>query len=131
LRSNVLHLDCALGLVKPGLLVWCPEKLIDGLPTSLRGWDAITVSKEEANGLATNGLILEEGRMVMDADNQRVIGELRRRGVDVIPLAFDGPIKAGGGLRCAHHPLWRESAFDEQLQQSLEPSMSLEGHEPK
>ena len=111
LRSNVLHLDCALGLVKPGLLVWCPEKLIDGLPTSLRSWDAITVSKDEANRLATNGLILEEGRMIVDADNQRVIGELRKRKVDVMPLPFDGPIFTGGGLRCAHHPLLRESAL--------------------
>ena len=111
LRSNVLHLDCALGLVKPGLLVWCPEKLIDGLPVSLRSWDAITVSKDEANRLATNGLILEEGRMIVDADNQRVIGELRKRKVDVMPLPFDGPIFTGGGLRCAHHPLLRESAL--------------------
>src|SRR5262249_22085374 len=112
LRSNVLHLDCALGLVRPGLLVWCPEKLIDGLPTSLRGWDAITVSKEEAERLATNGLVLEEGRMIVDADNVRVIDELRKRRMDVIPIAFDGPISWGGGLRCAHHPLWRESVLE-------------------
>jgi len=111
LRSNVLHLDCALGLVKPGLLVWCPEKLIDGLPMSLRDWDAITVSKEEASKLATNGLILEEGRMIVDADNARVIEELGKRKVDVIPLPFDAPIRIGGGLRCAHHPLWRESVL--------------------
>ncbi|UYN96632.1 MAG: hypothetical protein KIT25_06785 [Enhydrobacter sp.] len=109
LKSNVLHLDCALGLVRPGLLVWCPEKLIDGLPTTLRSWDAITVSKDEADKLATNGLILEAGRMIVDADNARTIGELRRRGVEVIALPFDGPIATGGGLRCAHHPLWRES----------------------
>jgi N-dimethylarginine dimethylaminohydrolase len=111
LRSSVLHLDCALALVKPGLLVWCPEKLIDGLPMSLRSWDAITVSKDEANRLATNGLILEEGRMIVDADNTRVIDELRNRKMDVIPLPFDGPIRVGGGMRCAHHPLWRESAL--------------------
>lgn len=112
MKSNVLHLDCAMALVKPGLLVWCPEKFIDGLPTSLRGWDAITVSRDEANKLATNGLILEEGRIIVDADNQRVIGELRKRKVDVIPLPFDGPIATGGGLRCAHHPLWRESVLE-------------------
>jgi N-dimethylarginine dimethylaminohydrolase len=111
LRSNVLHLDCALGLIKPGLLVWCPEKLIDGLPMSLRDWDAIVVSKDEANLLATNGLILEEGRMIVDADNSRVIEELRKRKVEVIPLPFDGPIGCGGGLRCCHHPLLRESAL--------------------
>lgn len=111
LRSNVLHLDCALGLVRPGLLVWCPEKLLDGLPMSLRDWDAIVVSKDEANLLATNGLILEEGRMILDADNKRVIGELDKRGVDVIPHQFNGPIVCGGSLRCAHHPLLRESVL--------------------
>lgn len=111
MKSNVLHLDCAMALIKPGLLVWCPEKLIDGLPMSLRDWDAITVSRDEANLLATNGLVLEEGRIIVDADNARVIGELRKRKVDVIPLPFDGPISTGGGLRCAHHPLLRESVL--------------------
>ncbi len=109
MRSNVLHLDCALALIKPGLLVYCPEKLIDGLPMSLRDWDAITVSREEADLLATNGLVLEEGRIIVDAGNKRVIEELRQRRMDVIPLPFDGPISTGGGLRCAHHPLLRES----------------------
>ncbi len=111
MKSNVLHLDCALALIKPGLLVWCPEKLIDGLPMSLRDWDAITVSRDEANLLATNGLVLEEGRIIVDAGNTRVIEELRKRKVDVIPLPFDGPISTGGGLRCAHHPLLRESVL--------------------
>ena len=111
MRSNVLHLDCALGLIKPGLLIWCPEKFIDGLPMSLRDWEAITVSRDEANLLATNGLVLEEGRIIVDADNARVIAELRKRRIDVIPLPFDGPISTGGGLRCAHHPLLRESVL--------------------
>lgn len=112
MKSNVLHLDCALALIKPGLLVYCPEKLIDGLPMSLRDWDKITVSIDEANRLATNALVLEEGRAIVDADNARVIEELRRRRIDVIPLPFDGPIATGGGLRCAHHPLLRESVLE-------------------
>jgi N-dimethylarginine dimethylaminohydrolase len=61
--------------------------------------------------LATNGLILEEGRMIVDADNRRVIEDLRKRKVDVIPLPFDGPIGCGGGPRSAHHPLLRESVL--------------------
>jgi N-dimethylarginine dimethylaminohydrolase len=108
LRSNVLHLEGALALIKPGLLIWCPQRLIDGLPTSLRGWDKIEVSVEEATALATNGLILEEGRAIFDADNQRVIGELEKRGMTIIAMPFDGPIALGGGLRSAHHPLVRE-----------------------
>ena len=71
MKSNVLHLDCCLALVRPGLLIWCPEKLIDGLPMALRDWDKIAVSVDEANRLATNGLVLEEGRMILDSDNVR------------------------------------------------------------
>jgi N-dimethylarginine dimethylaminohydrolase len=112
MKSNVLHLDCCLALVKPGLLIHCPEKLIDGLPMALRDWDKIVVSVDEANRLATNSLVLEAGRMIVDADNGRVIDELRKRKVEVIPLPFDGPIRMGGGLRCAHHPLLRESRLD-------------------
>jgi N-dimethylarginine dimethylaminohydrolase len=78
---------------------------------SLRDWDKVAVSVDEANRLATNGLVLEEGRVIIDADNPRVIEELRQRKIDVIPLAFDGPIATGGGLRSAHHPLVRESVL--------------------
>ena len=109
MKSNVQHLDCAMALIKPGLLVYCPEKLIDGLPMSLRDWDKVAVSVDEANKLATNGLILDEGRIIIDAGNARVTDELRKRGIEVIPLPFDAPIAAGGGLRSAHHPLLRES----------------------
>jgi hypothetical protein len=49
--------------------------------------------------------------MIVDADNARVIDELRKRKMDIIPLPFDGPIRVGGGMRCAHHPLWRESVL--------------------
>ena len=111
MRSNVHHLDGVLGLVKRGLLIHCPDRLIDGLPMSLRDWDKITVSIDEANRLATSILVLDEGRVIADADNGRVIEELRRRKVDVIALPFDGPIAAGGGLRSVHHPLVRESAL--------------------
>ena len=111
LRSNVLHLDCALALIKPGLLVWCPQKLIDGLPMSLRDWDKIEVSVDEANRLATNGLVLEEGRV----DRRRRQRARDRRAAQAQdrrhPPALRRPDPAGGGLRCAHHPLLRESVL--------------------
>jgi glycine amidinotransferase len=111
LRSNVQHLDSALALVKPGLLMWCPSRLIDGLPMALRDWDKIEISVEEAERLATNILVLEEGRILLDVGNERVIGELEKRKVEVIATAFDGPIALGGGLRSAHQALLRESVL--------------------
>jgi N-dimethylarginine dimethylaminohydrolase len=110
MRSNVLHLDWVLGLIQPGLLLFCPEKLINGLPMSLRDWDKIAVSVDEVGRLAVNVLILEPGRVIADTANGRVIDELRRRKIDVLPLPFDGPAGLGGGLRSAHHPLERDSS---------------------
>ncbi len=109
LRSNVLHLDWALGLVRPGLLIHCPDKLIDGLPMSLRDWDKIALSTTEAEQLQANILVIEESRVVIEARSHRVIEELRKRQVEVIPLPFDAPAFFGGGLRSAYHPLLRES----------------------
>ncbi|HTR87234.1 MAG TPA: hypothetical protein VMI56_22315 [Reyranella sp.] len=108
LRSNVLHLDNALALIRPGLLVHCPAKLIDGLPTSLRDWDKIDVSIEEAEQFVTHCLILDADRVIVAAHNRRLIHELSQRKIEVIRLPFDVPIGASGGLRSAHHPLLRD-----------------------
>jgi glycine amidinotransferase len=94
LRSSVLHLQDVLALVRPGLLVMQRDKLIDGLPMSLRSWDAIAASP----GL----LQLDAGRVVVTADNTDLIAELRARRMDVMPLRFDLP------LRAVVQPLWRE-----------------------
>jgi N-dimethylarginine dimethylaminohydrolase len=110
MRSNVLHLDWVVGLIKPGLLVHCPERLIDGLPMTLRSWDKVQVSTEEANRLATQGLVLEGGRIIVDADNSRLVDELRKRKVDVVSVPFDGPIAQGSGLRSVCQPLLRRAS---------------------
>lgn len=110
LRSNVLHLDWALALIGPGLLLYCPENLIDGLPTTLRSWDKIELSREEAAALAAGLLILEPGRAIVEAGNRRVIEALRERQVEPIPLPFDAPAILGGSLRSACQPLLRDGA---------------------
>jgi N-dimethylarginine dimethylaminohydrolase len=108
LRSNVLHLDWALGLVGSGLLIHCPDWLIDGLPMSLRSWDKIVLSPAEAAMLQANLLVLGEGRVVVEAGSRKLIEELRRRHVETIPVPFDGPVSLGGGLRSAHQALLRD-----------------------
>jgi N-dimethylarginine dimethylaminohydrolase len=110
LRSNVLHLDWALALIRPGLVLYCPETLIDGLPTTLRSWDKIELSREEAAALAAGLLVLEPGRAIVEAGNRRVIEALRERRVEPIPLPFDAPATLGGSLRSACQPVLRDGA---------------------
>lgn len=106
MRSSVKHLEDVLALVRPGLLACCPALLIDGLPGSLRGWDAVSLSAEEVEARAAHLLVLEPGRAVIDTANLRLGSELRARGIEAMAL----PCPAG--LRAAHLPLWRESALE-------------------
>jgi N-dimethylarginine dimethylaminohydrolase len=106
LRSDVEHLEDVLTLVRPGLLICCREKLVDGLPSALAAWDMIAISKEEAAQRTSQTLILDQERVIVAAQNARVITELRARRMDVMPLGFER------GLRAAYHPLLRESILE-------------------
>ena len=111
MRSNVLHLDCALALIKPGLLVWCPEKLIDGLPTSLRDWDAIAVSKRRGRQ-ARDQRPDPRGRPHDRRCRQRARDRRAAQAQDGRdPLPFDGPIPpaaacAAPTIRCCAKAYW-------------------------
>ena len=112
MRSHVRHLDDCLALIRPGLLVYCPDRLIDGLPMALRDWDKVEVSADEAARLATHLLVLDANRVITHSDNGRVSDELRRRGIEVVALPFDAPIRLGGGVRAACLALDRDGAAD-------------------
>lgn len=49
LHPDILHLDCALSMVKDGLIIYCEEAFLDGLPNALDNWDKITISLKEAS----------------------------------------------------------------------------------
>jgi glycine amidinotransferase len=109
LRPDVLHLDCAMALLRPSLGLWCQGRIAGELPESLLGFHWIEVSEEEAGGLGTNGLILNSETVIVERRQSRLIRELRKAGMEVIPLSYDAPATVGGAFRCSHHPLIRES----------------------
>jgi glycine amidinotransferase len=108
LATDFAHLDLALSLVRPGLGIVCREALPEGLPASLRGWNWIEVTRDEAlRDMATNGLQLDARRIVMPARATRVSEVLIAVGHIVIPVEFDTVTAFNGGLRCWSHPLAR------------------------
>jgi glycine amidinotransferase len=109
LRSNVLHLDCAMALLRPGLGLLCRTRLAGELPPSLADFRWIDVTEEEASGLGTNGLLLSPETVIVEQRRERIMGEIRQAGMEVIPLAYDAPAAVGGAFRCSHHPLVRVS----------------------
>lgn len=112
LRDDVLHLDCAMALLKPGLGLLCKERIIGELPESLKNFDFIEVTEEEAKKLGTNVLVIDEKTVIVDQQHKRIAEELRKKGQDVITIPYDVPALWGGSFRCSHHPLRRESKLE-------------------
>jgi len=108
LKSNTLHLDCALGLVREGLLVASGAVLPDGLPKSLRDWDRIEATEEEALRLGTNGFPISPSVHVTDPEFRRIGEQIAKRGITVEYVDFAISRSFGGAFRCSTQPLWRE-----------------------
>ncbi|WP_423058569.1 dimethylarginine dimethylaminohydrolase family protein [Brevibacterium linens] len=107
LHENILHLDCALGLVRHGLMVVCPEAFLDGIPDRLQGWDRVEVTMPEAGLLATNGLPLSSDVYVTDPEFSAIGSQLENRGVTVEYVDFSITRSFGGSFRCSTQPLHR------------------------
>lgn len=108
LKPNFLHLDCALGLVREGRLVACPEAMPHGLPAVLRRWDRIEVSEDEAARLGTNGLPVSPEVYITDPAFRRIGDAIAGHGVHVEYVDFAISRGFGGAFRCSTQALWRE-----------------------
>lgn len=108
MRPNFLHLDCAMGLVREGLVVVYEDGLLDGIPRSLKDWLRIPVTVEEAMALGTNGLPITPDVYVSDPAFRRLGDAVAKHGVAVEYVDFSISRSFGGAFRCSTQTLWRE-----------------------
>jgi N-dimethylarginine dimethylaminohydrolase len=108
LAPTVLHLDCALGLVREGLMTVCPSLFLDGVPRRLEGWERIEVSEDEAARLATNGLPVSPSLYITDPAFARIAEAIARHGIAVETIDFAISRAFGGAFRCSTQALLRE-----------------------
>lgn len=107
LKSHVLHLDCALSLVRDGLMIVCEEAFLEGIPKPLRDWDKISVPYKDIAHLAVNGLPVNESVYILDPQFDSIAEQLRARGIQVELIDFKISRSFGGSLRCSTQPLVR------------------------
>ncbi|MGW5570730.1 dimethylarginine dimethylaminohydrolase family protein [Nocardia thailandica] len=107
LPAHVLHLDCALGLVRDGLLIACPDRLPAGLPPALRDWEMVVVDEAEAAAMATNGLPVDADTYLTDPAFERVGRILTGHGITVEYVDLAVSRLFGGAFRCSTQPLLR------------------------
>lgn len=114
LKSNILHLDCALSLVREGLMIVCPSAFLDGIPKVLENWDRIYVTEEEATRLATNGLPINADTYVTDPEFRHIGHQLENYGVKVEYVDFSITRSFGGSFRCSTQPLLRKNECEKE-----------------
>lgn len=107
LHPTILHLDCAIGLIRDGLMVVCEEALLNGIPEQLKDWDKISVTLEDASKLATNGLPINENVYITDPEFKFIGEELEKRGITVEYVDYKISRSFGGAFRCSTQPLLR------------------------
>ncbi len=107
LKQEVLHLDCALSLVRDGLMIICEEALINGIPKALKDWDKISVPYKDIAYLAVNGLPVNESTYILDPQFEYIAEQLKTRGITVEYIDFEISRSLGGSFRCSTQPLVR------------------------
>jgi len=112
LPENVMHLDIALSVPRPGLIMVCPDAFSDGVPEYFSGWNRIEVSMEEAGHMAVNGLPIDPDHYILgsnaDFDSDRIKNALEAEGITVHVIPFGRHNEDGGSIRCSTHPLCRK-----------------------
>ncbi|MBD0788348.1 amidinotransferase [Vibrio sp. Y2-5] len=112
LKPDILHLDCALSLARPGLMIVCESAFLNGLPDILKGWDRISLAQSECAYLAANGLPINEDVYVIDPVFETIGNRLSTYGVHVETVDFSITRCFGGSFRCSTQPLLRSNSYE-------------------
>ena len=110
LHKNVLHLDCAMMLINEKQGIICKEDFVDyeALPESLKDREWVEVKPEEAQVMATNGVVVNRSTIIMTDAFPHVANQVRALGIEVHEIPFKKANYFGGGLRCSYQPIYRK-----------------------
>jgi N-dimethylarginine dimethylaminohydrolase len=107
LKNNVLHLDCALSIVRNGLIIVSEEVFLEGIPDKLKGWDKIKVPASDIAHLAVNGLPIDGKTYILDPEFKYIGDQLESRGIKTEYIDFKISRLFGGSFRCSTQPFVR------------------------
>jgi N-dimethylarginine dimethylaminohydrolase len=118
------HIDTTLTLVKPGLIVACAERVNkDNLPYLFKNWDVIYLSEVHDIGftnipyasvwIGMNFMMINPELAVVDRNQPKLIRELEKRGVNVLPLQLRHARTMGGGFHCVTMDVRRRGKLED------------------
>ncbi|WAZ21822.1 inosamine-phosphate amidinotransferase 1 [Streptomyces cinnabarinus] len=106
------HVGTTLHILRPGLLLANSARLSeDSIPEQLRGWKTLWVDEPEDDGYAfswprasvwigMNILALGPDRVIVPANQERVMRQLESVGIEPVPARFRHGRTFGGGFHC-------------------------------
>lgn len=117
------HIDTTLTLVKPGLIVACAERVNkNNLPYLFKNWDVIFLSEVHDIGYTTipyasvwigmNFMMINPELAVVDKNQPKLIKELEKRRVNVLPLQLRHARTMGGGFHCVTMDVRRKGGLE-------------------
>ncbi|MBI9045246.1 MAG: hypothetical protein JEZ06_12220 [Anaerolineaceae bacterium] len=110
LGEDIMHLDTRLTLLPNNYVLAYMDVFTEKDKEYLKSnYKIIEVTKEEAEGLATNVFVVNPETIFVEKKQERVANELRKRGFNIESLDYSEPIAIGGSFRCTTLPLVRES----------------------
>ncbi|KXX69520.1 dimethylarginine dimethylaminohydrolase family protein [Flammeovirga sp. SJP92] len=110
LQHHVLHLDCAMMLLNDHQGVICKEDFVDfdALPAALKNYEWVEVKPEEAQRMATNGMVINDHTVIVSNAFPEVNAKIKALGIDVVEIPFRKANYFGGGIRCSYQPIYRQ-----------------------
>lgn len=108
LKPKFLHLDVVFTIINPGLALVYEDGLEKESFDLLNDFEKILLTEEEQFKLGTNVFVIDRNNIVVNKDHDRVIKEIKKRELNVIPIDFSETSKDGGAFRCTTCPLIRE-----------------------
>jgi N-dimethylarginine dimethylaminohydrolase len=112
LPEDFLHLDVALSVPRPGLVIVCPDAFCGGIPSCFDGWKRIAVTRADARRLAVNGLPIDQDHYILGCNDHfsgmDLAKSLEAEGITVYRIPFGNHNEDGGSIRCSTNPLERK-----------------------
>jgi N-dimethylarginine dimethylaminohydrolase len=119
------HLDTTIALVRPGLVVLCPERIRpDQIPSVFKGWDVIWCPDLVDTGYSWSyprasiwqgmNFIMINPELAVIGDQQRdLIREFDKRGITVAPLPMRHARDLSGGFHCVSLDIRRRGTLED------------------
>lgn len=118
------HVDTTLSLVRPGLVVANADRVHPGnLPSLFSKWDVIYLDEVYDIGhvgvpyasewIGMNFMMLNPDMAIVDRNQARLISELNRRKIEVIPMYLTHARTMGGGFHCVTLDVRREGPLED------------------